>query len=232
MGDRTRTTKDIDLVRYDDEEAATTDLIACQAIALDDFFIFAIEKVGRITEEQDGGAVRYRARAELAGRLFEQVTLDIGFSDALGWQPERLRVPDLLSFAGIEAIEVPTLPLEQHVAEKVHAYTRSYGEGRQSSRVKDLVDLVLIKQSMTLDAARLRAALVGVFEARGQQTLPSSFPPPPKDWGVAFRKLADEVGIDPDIKIGYSEAVALLDDVLAGLDSGAWDAATNRWVRG
>ena len=38
MGERTRTTKDMDLVRKDDEESATTDLIACQAIDLDDFF--------------------------------------------------------------------------------------------------------------------------------------------------------------------------------------------------
>ncbi|MBI4870574.1 MAG: nucleotidyl transferase AbiEii/AbiGii toxin family protein [Candidatus Riflebacteria bacterium] len=140
MGDRTRTTKDMDLVRHDDEESATADLIACQSVQVDDFFFFAIEKVGRITEEQDGGAVRYRVRAELAARLFEQVTIDIGFSDSLGWQPERLQAPDLLSFAGIEPIEVPTLPIEQHIAEKVHAYTRSYGDGRQSSRVKDLVD--------------------------------------------------------------------------------------------
>lgn len=168
--------KDMDLVRHDDEESATADLIACHSVEFDDFFVFAIEKAGQITEEQDGGAIRYRVRAELAARLFERVTVDIGFSDALGWQPERLQVPDLLSFAGIEPIEVPTVPIEQHIAEKVHAYTRIYGDGRQSSRVKDLVDLVLIKHAMTADAVRLRAALLGVFEARGQQALPDVLP--------------------------------------------------------
>ncbi|MBI2403732.1 MAG: hypothetical protein HYV20_13555 [Gemmatimonadetes bacterium] len=35
------------------------------------------------------------------------------------------------------------IPLARHVAEKVHAYARTYGEGRASTRVKDLVDLVL-----------------------------------------------------------------------------------------
>ena len=217
MGDRTRTTKDMDLVRHDGEESATADLIACQSVELDDFFVFAIEKAGRITEEQDGGAVRYRVRAELAARLFEQVTVDIGFSDALGWQPERLQVPDLLSFAGIEPIEVPTLPIEQHIAEKVHAYTRMYGDGRRSSRVKDLVDLVLIKQSMTLDSARLRAALVGVFAARGQQALPDVFPKPPREWVVPYRKLAEEVGIEPDLAAGHRAAAQLIDEALRGL---------------
>lgn len=63
MGEKTRTTKDMDLVRRDDEESATADLIACQSLDLGDFFVFVIQKAGQITEEQDGGAVRYRVRA-------------------------------------------------------------------------------------------------------------------------------------------------------------------------
>lgn len=53
----------MDLVRRDDEESATADLIACQSLDLGDFFVFVIQKAGQITEEQDGGAVRYRVRA-------------------------------------------------------------------------------------------------------------------------------------------------------------------------
>lgn len=40
-----RATKDIDLVRRDNEEAATEDVIAAQAAELDDHFVFTIEKV-------------------------------------------------------------------------------------------------------------------------------------------------------------------------------------------
>lgn len=229
LGDRTRTTKDMDLVRRDDAESATADLITCQSMDLKDFFILSVESMGRITEEQDGGAVRYRVRAELAGRLFEKVTVDIGFSDPLGWQPETLRGVNLLSFADIEPVAVPALPLEQHVAEKVHAYTRTYGDGRESSRVKDLVDLVLVKQTMSLNAGRLRAALVGVFEGRRRHALPSALPPPPKDWGVPFRRLADEVGIDSDIKVAYAEAAVLLDPVMGGKVTGRWDPVNGSW---
>ena len=70
LGHGGRTTKDIDLVRRDDEEAATTDLLAAQATDLGDFFAFAIERMAA-PGEAGGAAVRYRARAELAGRLFE-----------------------------------------------------------------------------------------------------------------------------------------------------------------
>lgn len=160
LGERTRTTKDMDLVRRDDEAAATSDLIAAQTVDLDDFFTFDIEKVAAPGEALEGVAVRYRARAELGGRRFEEVMVDIGFSDPLKWKPEPIRGPDLLAFADIETVKVPVLSLEQHIAEKVHAYTRTYGQGHKSSRAKDLVDLVLMKQLMVLDAARLRTALV------------------------------------------------------------------------
>lgn len=137
--------------------------------------------------------------------------------------------PDLLEFAGIKPIEVPVLPLEQHIAEKVHAYTRTYSGGRVSSRVKDLVDIVLVKQLMVLDASRLRLALVGVFEKRRQHQLPGRLPPPPRDWVVPYRKMAAEVGINSDLRTGYAEAAALLDPILAGHADGLWDPKDARW---
>jgi hypothetical protein len=229
LGERTRTTKDMDLVRRDDEAAATADLIAAQAVEVDDFFTFAIETVGATGGAVEGMTMRYRVRAELAGRRFEEVMVDIGFSDPLKWKPDPIRGPDLLAFADIEPIEVPVLPLEQHIAEKVHAYTRTYGQGRRSSRAKDLVDLVLVKQLMVLDAARLRSALVGVFEGRPQQGLPDRLPPPPTDWAVPYQKLAKEVGIDPDLRAGYAEAAALLDPALADRATGRWNPEKAAW---
>ena len=112
LGERTRTTKDMDFVRSDNEAAATSDLIAAQAVELDDFFTFDIEKVGPPGETLEGVAVRYRVRAELGGRRFEEVMVDIGFSDPLKWKPEKIRGPDLLAFADIEPTEVPVLPLD------------------------------------------------------------------------------------------------------------------------
>lgn len=229
IGERTRTTKDMDLVRKDDEDAATADLIAAQAVELGDFFYFAIEKTERLRDDDEGGVVRYLVRAELGGRLFEEVVVDIGFEDLFGWPPDHIRGPDLLAFAGLEPVEVPALPIEQHVAEKVHAYTRTYGGGRSSSRVKDLVDLVLVKRSITLDAARLRAALFGLFEARGLHTLPERLPVPPPEWVVPYRKLAGDVGIEPDLAAGHVEAAALIDPVLSGEASGRWDPHGAAW---
>lgn len=228
MGERARTTKDIDLLRRDDEKFASEDLIAAQLVDLGDFFTFSIGGRERRLDDA-GGAIEFRVRSELAGRIFEEVLIDIGFSDPLGWQPDRVRGSDLLAFAGIEPIEVPVLPLEQHVAEKVHAYTRIY-HGQPSTRVKDLVDLVLVRQFMTLDAARLRAALVGTFEGRGQHAPPESLPQPPAVWAVSYRKLAGDVGIDTVLARGHADAAGLIDPVLAGLAVGSWEPDSAKWV--
>lgn len=219
LGTRMRTTKDMDLARADDEEAATADFIAAQAVNLGDHFTFAIEKPRELGERTEG-AIRYNVRAELAGRLFDDVIADVGFTTSLPTDVERLRGPDLLAFADIEPVEVPALSLERHVAEKVHAYTGTYGEGARSSRVKDLVDLVLVKSFA--EAERLHEALTRTFDARSKHSLPKELAPPPPDWGPAFRKLASEVDIEPDVKAAHAEAAALIDPVLAGRNHGHW----------
>lgn len=60
--------------------------------------------------------MRYHVSSYLAERRFEELTADVGFGAPLSVAPERLRRSDLLGFAGIEAAEVPTLPLEPHAA--------------------------------------------------------------------------------------------------------------------
>ena len=45
-------------------------------------------------------------------------------------------------------MHVPAVAIEQHIAEKLHAYTRTYAADMPSSRVKDLVDLVVIAHTI------------------------------------------------------------------------------------
>ena len=47
------------------------------------------------------------------------------------------------------------IALEQHIAEKVHAYTATYGpQEQQSTRIKDLIDILLIADLASLDTNR------------------------------------------------------------------------------
>jgi hypothetical protein len=64
LGDRTRTTKDMDLAREDDEEAATADFISAQAVDLGDFFVFDIQKTRSLGEAVGGALPSRRAARE------------------------------------------------------------------------------------------------------------------------------------------------------------------------
>src|SRR3972149_7499460 len=79
VGPHYRTTKDLDLGRLDDEPAATADFLAAQALDLGDCFTFVIQRTGQLDEALEGAAVRYHASAQLAGRPFEDVAVDVGF---------------------------------------------------------------------------------------------------------------------------------------------------------
>ena len=98
------------------------------------------------------------------------VLVDVGFADPVVAEPDELTGPGLLEFAGLAPARVPVLPLPRHVAEKVHAYTRSYGaSARRSTRPKDLVDILLIAASEPIDAKALRTALETTFSERQRQ---------------------------------------------------------------
>lgn len=220
-----RTTKDMDIAHRDNEEAATSELLAAQSLDLGDYFTFALHATTKLDSVLEGATVRYHVSVDLAGRPFEEVIVDVGFTDPLVPVPDLLHAPDLLGFAGIDAIEIPAVPLGQQVAEKVHAYTRLYGGRRHSSRVKDLIDLVLVQSYGRFDAGRLRDALTTTFDHRGTHPLPESLPPPPFDWGPAYRKMAIELRLSPDISVGHQLAAAFLDPILGGVaaDDAYWD---------
>lgn len=228
---RARATKDMDLGRWDGEVQATADLLAAAALDLGDFFALRSERARDLNDVPEGAAVRYRVRAELAGRLFEDVIVDVGFSSAPRPRAETVRGFDLLDFADIVSVDVPVIPLARHLAEKVHAYTRTYGEGRTSTRVKDLVDIVLIALSLPLGGADLRDALEATFTERSSHVLPDHLPPPPKEWGRPYTALARELHHLPvALNEAFRVATSLIDPVLRWRELGRWDPARTHWT--
>ncbi len=95
LGARSRTTKNLDLGRQDNEEAATADFLAAQSLDLGDYFTFVIERTGKLDAMLEGVTVRYHVVAELGGRVFEDVTVDVGFEDRVVADPELVRGPNL-----------------------------------------------------------------------------------------------------------------------------------------
>jgi hypothetical protein len=232
LGSRARSTVDMDLGRHDDETATRADFDAAQETDLGDYFEFDIVRTALLDEADVAGAIRYRVRASLAGRRFEDFVVDVGFSETIEERDE-IDGPDLLTFADLPQIRVPTLPLSLHIAEKVHAYTRRYGEERRpSTRVKDLVDLVLISTISELSAREIRAALDRTFSSRATHPLPPALPEPPPEWITPYRRMAQSLAVPSDTQEGHRIAAALLDPILAGQidDDASWDVSAAMWI--
>lgn len=233
LGDRARATQDIDLVVFESIDVVIDDLstVATDPNA-DDYFVLAANRTAALEGLEAATAVRFLVQSQLAGRRFEQFHLDVGFGDAPSASPELVVGQDLLAFADVPPLTIPTLPIEQHVAEKLHAYTRTYADGRQSTRVKDLVDLVLILRSMSPSAQALMEAIGATFADRDTQPRPDHLPTPPSGWTAQYVRLAGQVGIDTDLKAGWRASSAFLNPVLGGevAPEATWSPDDQRWV--
>lgn len=188
LAERARATKDIDLDWQVAEEELLDTLIGAATHEAGDFFEFALHRSGT-PEDRLGGSHRFRVAASLAGRRFETFALDVGFRDVAAIRADQLTTPDILAFAGIEPVTVAAIPLEHHVAEKLHAYTRTYEGSRLSTRAKDLVDIALIAELSPLKATLLRDAIEDTFARREARAVPSELPHPPAEWRTPFRQL-------------------------------------------
>jgi hypothetical protein len=215
-----RSTVDIDLTVQrvaasagDDENQVVRQMLqSAAAVALGDWFEFAIgQPVMDLTAAPYGGA-RYPVEARMDERIFARFHLDAGIGDVVIRPLETIVCRDWLGFAGIESSRVLMIAREQQFAEKIHAYTLP--RNAANSRVKDLVDLALLIGSGGLDKQRIMEALRLTFERRGTHDL-ASLLPPPADWRIPFQALAEECRLPTDVAAVFAGVQDFLEEVLA-----------------
>jgi hypothetical protein len=120
-------------------------------------------------------------RVKIPGRLGNtrlNVSVDVGFGDAVVPDPEKSDYPILLD---LPHPEIMTYPRETVVAEKIAAMIVL---GRRNSRMKDYYDLWTLAQRFPFDAALLAKAIDAPLKRRGRE-LPSQLPPGLQDEFVA-----------------------------------------------
>jgi hypothetical protein len=230
LGARARTTRDVDAaLRVPLGEAP--DLLAAAASArLHDWFEFEVGRPDQAATGAPQGGLRFPIRCLLDGRVFESFHLDVGAGDPLPGEVEYLTGPPLLEFAGIAPARVPAYPLAQQLAEKVHAFTRRYGSG-EASRVRDLIDILLIGQMCDFPIEALRDALTSTFVARSTHPLPEQLPTPPRSWSPSFSRLAAELDAPwSDLGDAVIGAKEFLDPVFSGQAGATWNSVEWQWV--
>lgn len=194
LRDDARLTKDIDLGLRDDV-AGTAELHErlIDALTADpdgDGFLLTAASPTPLREDGSGHITwRVKVAVALAGKPFGGVQLDVSPQAHELDATDRMALPNSLDFAGIPAPVVEVVDVHRHAAEKFHAMLRDFGD-RENSRVRDLVDLVILIEHDLLDPALVAAATTQVWAERDGIEPPAVLPPLPESWPDRYTPLA------------------------------------------
>ncbi|MDT0402802.1 nucleotidyl transferase AbiEii/AbiGii toxin family protein [Streptomyces edwardsiae] len=200
---RARTTKDLDLtLRPEGGSDADGDevrdlLIDALAPDLDgDGFRFRVGPFVPLAADTAGrGGWRFSVESHLAGKVFAGVRVDVVDRGEEIARTEFLSLPNTLGFAGTPQRAIETVDRRQHFAEKLHAFTRDYGD-RPNTRVKDLVDLVLLAEDGLAGDAALVRVVRHVFAVRATHEMPAELADPPPLWRNSYPELARDLTME------------------------------------
>jgi hypothetical protein len=117
-----------------------------------------------------------------------------------------VQLPNSLDFAGITAPVIEIIDVHRHAAEKLHGMLKDAGE-RENTRVRDLVDLVILAEHELLEPAALWSAARRVWQERNHASPPASLPPLPASWPDRYERLASEHDLNA---ASFSAAVAVV----------------------
>ena len=189
LGERARATRDLDLVRRGQAIGGSelrerlVDLFATDKE--DDRFLFEVGP----PQALDVG-FRFSVTASMAGKAFASVRLDIAARAEELLSTEKLQVPGALpAFDRLAPPQVEVAAPDQHFAEKLHALTRDHGD-RLNSRVRDLVDLMLLVELDLVRPPDVLPVVRHVFESRGTHPVPGDLPDPPVGWARDYAEEA------------------------------------------
>jgi hypothetical protein len=207
---------------------AAAELAKLAEIDLGDHFRF-ITALGRIQKERPERAGARLATIKVVGyvgarRMFE-FTVDTVVGSEITTEPD-CRVPEpIVHIPGLEPPSFRLYPIVDHVADKLCATFERFGDrGGPSTRVRDLVDLVVIARTQSMEVSALRRAIEA--ERSHRELPPITEYRTPESWPGRYPKVARGVADCADYP-SHANAVELvgrlLDPVLSGqLTDGVW----------
>ena len=195
LGNRARTTVDIDLSVLPPSYPNLLEVLR-EVVELDmgDFFQFRLSETGLPLQGPPLGGIRLSVESLLDGRPYSRFVVDVGQGDEVSEQVDWLTGQIDLGFAGLPSPRFAIYPLDNHFAEKLHAYSKPR---EHPTRVKDLIDLaLLLGLGLTANPALLNT-VEAVFNRYATHPLPDLLPSPPSAWTHPFSVMADTVGLVP-----------------------------------
>jgi hypothetical protein len=224
-----RATRDIDLVSDEvSADAALEELRRLVSIDLGDFttFEFAGAKPIKAEDEYRSG-LSVSFIPYIGSKPMQKISVDLVVDAAYTGEYERITPSDRLDVPGIPVFDYAVNPVANAVADKVCAMVETHG-GRGSSRVKDLVDILVYATTYDIDGKLLSSRIRHEASVR-KLVLPESFSIP-LTWRASmeptFRKMCSQTAL-PDRLSSFTEAEQLVGQFLDPAFSG--DALGRSW---
>ncbi|MGF1647745.1 MAG: nucleotidyl transferase AbiEii/AbiGii toxin family protein [Kineosporiaceae bacterium] len=232
-----RTTKDVDLLgELSDLSAAVDALRMASALDLGDHFRFVITNVARSLDGAKQPAVdgcRVTIDCYCGAMKKDRFSVDMVTGSLMTTSPE-LRTDPVLDLPGLKAPRMRLYPVVDHIADKLCATQATYGAdgSRPSSRVRDLVDLVVLAGTQDVDGSALMTAVRGEWTHRSLPGHPTFAPP--SAWERLYPPLARRVPACAGTT-SFADAVAFVGHFLAPVLDGhaggrRWDASVRAWL--
>lgn len=234
-----RATRDIDLLaREASVETSVADLRRLAGIGLDDFITFSFDKAEPIKAEDE-----YRSGMKvwfipfLGGKPLQAVSVDLVADKVDGLEPEVVTPADRLEIDGIPVFDYRIYRPESALADKLLAMVEVH-DGRPSSRVKDLVDVVVYAKTCEVKSRTLAEQVVKESHTR-KVSLPERFRVPetwPAAYEKAYAKMAKQAKVDdvaPDIASAEELAARFYKPALGTHrehEASTWNPSSLNWV--
>ncbi len=223
---RARATKDVDtLFRGSFEEFVDT-LDTALAEPFDGITfrrteIQQINALGKVVKPR-----RFDVLLQLRGRTWRRISVEVSADEGLaGAQVERFTSPPLEYFGLSMPTTTAGITLDYQVAQKLHACTDPHTNAHPNDRVRDVIDLHLLRSAFynSGDLAPLARACRDVFAMREKEAKqtgevpPRSWPPTVTShphWQADFAAYATNVGL----AMSFGEGVDRLNSWIAEID--------------
>ena len=225
-----RGTIDVDVYREVSGEVAERDLRSAAALDLGDWFRF---ELGAAQQMDDGKGLRVPVTTYVGVTVWVEFRVDLVGSD-LRMTGDAEHVPPLaqLLMPNIEQHGYRAYPLVDHIADKFAAIFQRYGDLQvPSTRYRDLVDLVSIVSTASVEAAAQQKALRSEAKRRGI-VLPDRFAVPDRAmWEHGYVAEARRSLLTGAHTLDHALAVVrpFIDTLLDETATGRWNSHTQRW---
>lgn len=229
-----RHSMDVDLAYASGDEQALQDLALAVNTDLGDGLRYLIGNPTPIADAK-GFTVSVEAFFASTTTSFQRFPVDVVTHRATPGEIEHTTPEPVVRIEQMpELPPFPLYPITAQIADKVCAVYSTYGaDGTQpSTRFRDLVDLVIIACTQSIDATTLSSSLTREAASR-DLTLPPRITLPSPRWRDGYRQQV----ITATVPAGFrdvDQAIALvaefLDPLLSGQEGlGTWTAETQHW---